>query len=414
MSTDKPRILMFAPFCYPPASAESIVTAKLLLAFLDAGWEIDVIAQADSGQFYPYDIKGIWEPIAEITKNIDVSKGFRIFDKLPNSKLKRTLSRTQSLIWVAKAVYAARCLSAKKKYDFMLSRVAPQYGHLPALIISKEFNIPWIANWSDPMPPQKAPQPYGRGPTAQIPYLLNKYYMEISRKASWHTFPSERLRRYFCYYMPNITNNSSVIPHVALDGVERKNPSNTESFILCHIGGLGLRNPKTFLEGVKLFLQQTKVNSYFYVKFVGLESDAIREIAINLGIGKLISIEGAKSYEDSLTIAETSTVMVIIEAPCEEGIFFPSKFVDFVQSGKPILAVSPKVGMLSDILSSNGGGIAVDCKSPGKIAEAINILYLKWQRGTLNENFGSNRLFNLFNEQKVLEEYKKLFGILGS
>ena len=118
MSIENPRILMFSPFCFPPSSAESIVTAKLLIAFLDAGWEIDVIGQADSGQFYPYDVEGIWKPLSKIVNNIDVSAGFHFLEKAPDAIFKKVFSRTQSLLWVAKAVFAARRLSSQKKVRF--------------------------------------------------------------------------------------------------------------------------------------------------------------------------------------------------------------------------------------------------------------------------------------------------------
>lgn len=409
MSIDNPRILMFAPFCYPPASAESIVTAKLLLAFLDAGWEIDVIAQADSGQFYPYDTKGIWKPIAEITKNIDVSKGFRMFEKLPNSKLKRALSRTQSLIWVAKAVYTARRLSAKKKYDFMLSRVSPQYGHLPALLIAKELNIPWIANWSDPMPPQKSPYPYGNGPNAKISKFLQKYFELVVRKASWHTFPSERLRNYICSYLPECREKSSVIPHPALAKLRSTTKPNRKEFHLCHIGGLGLRKPDIFLEGVKRFFYKIIPEGNFFVKFVSLKFDNLKELSRNLGIEHIIIMESAKTYEEAQKIAENSTILVVIEATCEEGIYFPSKFVDFVQTGRPILAVSPANGTLSDILSAYGGGISVNNRSPDAIARAIEVFYSNWQQGTLEEKYTSYKLYDIFCEKQVMKKYIQLF-----
>lgn len=405
---------MFAPFCYPPASAESIVTAKLLLAFLDAGWEIDVIAQADSGQFYPYDITGIWKPIAEITKNIDVSKGFRMFEKLPNSKLKRALSKTQSLIWVAKAVYAARRLSAKKKYDFMLSRVSPQYGHLPALLISKELNIPWIANWSDPMPPQKSPYPYGNGPNARLSIFLQKYFDSVARKASWHTFPSERLHNYICSYLPECREKSSVIPHPALTRLRSTTIPNRKEFLLCHIGGLGLRKPDIFLEGVSKFLNNSKISFPFFIKFVSREFDNVKELAKKFGLEDVIILEKAKTYEETQKIAENSTALIVIEADLKEGIFFPSKFVDLVQTGRPILAVSPVVGTLSDIISEYGGGMAINVKSPDAVAKAIEEFYTEWKKGKLDEQYSSDRLFHLFGEKLILNEYSKIFKKLKS
>jgi hypothetical protein len=99
----------------------------------------------------------------------------------------------------------------------------------------------------------------------------------------------------------------------------------------------------------------------------------------------------------------------VIEAPCVEGIFFPSKFVDFVQTGRPILGISPINGTLADILSRYGGGILADCHSPEAVANAIRILYEEWRAGELDEKYGSSGLFDLFSEKTVLGQYMELF-----
>jgi hypothetical protein len=65
---------MSVSLCYPPGGSEAIATAKLLLAVLDAGWEIDVISHADFWHYYPTNVDGISEPLIEIVHNIDGMK----------------------------------------------------------------------------------------------------------------------------------------------------------------------------------------------------------------------------------------------------------------------------------------------------------------------------------------------------
>jgi hypothetical protein len=104
-----------------------------------------------------------------------------------------------------------------------------------------------------------------------------------------------------------------------------------------------------------------------------------------------------------------SDVLAIIEAPCKEGIFMPAKIVDYVQIDRPILALTPVVGTISDIFSKHGGGIAVDCKSPDAVARALQTLYVHWKEGTLNQKYGSNSLISLFSEERILRLYMSLF-----
>jgi hypothetical protein len=409
MKIGKPRILMFAPLCYPPAGSEAIATAKLLLAALDAGWEIDVISQSDFGQYYPTSTNGVWEPLTRIVHNIDGIKKGGFFEHLYHWRGLKSLNNLQSISWAGKALFTGLRLVSKKKYDFMLSRATPQYGHLPALILSRWSGLPWIANWSDPIPPEKGPSPYGEGPDAPIPHYLRSYCSSVARNAIWHTFPCERLRKYFCSYLPECIEKSSVIPHIALTRFRSESVGVKKDFLFCHIGSLTFRDPNVFLEGVNRFLQNGKIGDRFHIRFIGRPLEDLRKTTRILGLDEIVSMEQVKSYEEGQGILAQSTVVVVLEAPCKEGVFFPSKFVDFVQTGKPILAVSPVNGTITDILTANGGGIAADCRSPEAVERAIKTLYVTWKEGSLESKYGSSRLFNLFDEHRVLGQYLEIF-----
>lgn len=409
MRVNQPRILMFAPLCYPPAGSEAIATAKLLLAAIDAGWELDVISQKDFGHYYPANIDGIWEPITQIVHNIEGIRSDGIVKTLSHWTAIHKTSGLESIFWSWKALCLGIRLLSKKKYDFILSRAAPQYGHLPALILSRWLGLPWIANWSDPIPALKAPPPYGRGPNTPIPSYLRGYCSAVARNATWHTFPCERLRKYICCYLPECTEKSSVIPHVALERFRSNQIRNNRQFSMCYAGSLTQRDSSVFLGGVKRFLERTGIGGQFFVKFVGLPLGDLQATTRKLDLEKIISIEPARTYEGTQQILAGSTVLVVLEAPCEEGVFFPSKFCDFVQTGHPILAVSPVDGTLTDIISTNGGGIAADCHSADAVAKAIEQFYVAWKQGILDSKYGSSHLFNLFREDYVIGQYLEMF-----
>lgn len=412
MMVAKPHILMIAPQCYPPAGAEAIVTAKLLLAFLDAGWEVDVIGQTEAGQFYPTDSDGVWAPLQGLVNNIDAY--FARYIGKGDGLLGRLLLRTQSFTWALRAALVVRRMASQKKYDVIMSRVAPQYGHIPALVFSLFSDLPWIANWSDPMPSQKGPPPYGKGPAAPVSLFMRAYLASVVRNADWHTFPNERLRRYMCSYLPGLEAKSSVIPHVALERFVIKKVIDPSVFSLCHIGGLGVRKPDVFLAGIKLFLARMKVGTSVFVRFVGLGLEELEGKVIALGLQDVVILDGAKTYEEAQDIAAVSTVLVVIEAPCVEGIFLPSKFVDFVQTGRPVLAVSPQGGVLADILSTEGGGLAVNCDSVEDVAEALDKFHSAWLAGKLDQLYGSNKLMDLFSEKNTLTRYEVVLSRISN
>jgi glycosyltransferase involved in cell wall biosynthesis len=207
-----------------------------------------------------------------------------------------------------------------------------------------------------------------------------------------------------------IMARSSVIPHIALERFRLAGEPNNQRFTLCHAGNLGRpRSATVFLKGVKTFLTETNNCRTVTVKFLGSNTEDLAPIIHDLHLEDYVSVEPPKPYEESLEILAQSDVLVIIEASCAEGIFLPSKYVDYIQTGRPILALSPAVGTLADIIAEHGGGLAVDCRSAEAVARAIKTLYSHWQLGTLDETYGSSGLFELFNENIVLSLYLETF-----
>ena len=87
--------------------------------------------------------------------------------------------------------------------------------------------------------------------------------------------------------------------------------------------------------------------------------------------------------------------------------------MDYVQIGRPILALTSAIGTITDIFTKHGGGIAVDCQSPDAVAQALQTLYAHWKNGTLDRTYGSESLIRLFSEERVLGLYMDLFRKLS-
>jgi glycosyltransferase involved in cell wall biosynthesis len=415
-SVEQMHLLMFAANCYPPQAAEAIVNAKLVHAMLGAGWRVDVITRSNSGQIYP-GTSNSWSGVAQACHALHAGVGHGASNVL--RKIRGTIRSghlTMGLTWVDAAIGKAAELCRRNAYDCILSRSTPIYGHLPALTLARRLGIPWIANWNDPDPMEKYPPPYGGGPGARISSFTQRYLSDVANRADWHTFTTERLRRYNSSYLGGRTvDHSSVIPHVAMRQHAHARETRNEKMIFCHAGNLGTeRDPKSLLEAMRLFLDQyPHRRSDVRLQFIGLTDSRTGSLASAMGLGDLVSIDAARGYEDTMGVLAGADVLLIVEAPMTDGIFLPSKFVDYVQLGKPILAVSPAVGTIPDLIGTNGGGIAADCGSPEAIAAAIARLYDVWKNGSLQADFGSGRLYTLFSEERVLGMYSELIGTIA-
>jgi glycosyltransferase involved in cell wall biosynthesis len=412
---NSPRILMIAPLCYPPYNPEAFVNANLVLTFLHAGWQVEVLTMSIAKLFrwYPFDA-GTWENVAACVNQFTEPKITLINQIAETARLFCSSGYLAiGARWARPASETAVKIITEKKIDFLMSRALPPGAHLAALIASKHTGIPWIANWNDPMPWKKLPKPYphAKGKSTPLGFWENRFYRDVAARATWHTFPCERLRQYISDYLPaGITDKSSVVPHVALNSLRRTDVERRRRFTLLHAGSLEPpRSADVFLQGVKLFRDRTEVKREISVVFVGDRPDDVRQAAAAHGVEDLVRIEASRPYTEMPEILKSADVLVIIEAMVEEGIFLPSKFVDYVCTGQPILAVSPPAGTLNDYLREHGGGIAADGRKAAEVADAIEVLYSRWSDGTLYDHFGSSKLFPLFSEDGVLNRYREIF-----
>ena len=257
---DTPKILMIAPvfYPYPPIWPEGMVNAKLALAMKNAGWHIDIIVAGypdSSERRYPSE-ETRWKTLAD---NVHIVKledyktfAHKLFSTIHGFILTGHLLR--QLVWGMAVLKVAKKLNAKFKYDVIISRAIPDYAHFAALLVHRQTRIPWIANWNDPTPNHKFPEPYGNGPDSPLKPDILKWYQAVCKHCSWHTFPSERLREYMCSYLPGQLNTkSSVIPHVAMDNFSTGSVSH-DGFSICYAGSvLPPRDVTVFLEGIKQF-----------------------------------------------------------------------------------------------------------------------------------------------------------------
>ena len=410
---------MFAPAFAPLINPEAVANSKLALAFCDAGWEMDIISRSLGDELLSYNYGSSWDEPWSVLRDRthSIVAGTKVVcssDVILSSKRSKTGLPVRGLEWAVKAFMYGHSLHKRKRYDFVLSRSLPDSAHVPALFFSRKTGVPWIANWNDPSG-KKMPEPYGRGPGTRMGVLDDWIIRKTARYASIVTFPCSRLGRYISSYLPSdISAKSCTVPHVLLPDHPMPAKERQPIFTVCYAGTLyGPRKPETFFRALSRFLSGRGDVFCLKVEFIGLENIEIGQMIRDYGLGRTVSFQRAVGYEEMLVSLARADALLVIEADLSEGIFFPSKFVDYVQTGRPILAIGPKTGTLHDILSDHGGGIHADVDDVDDILRAINTLYRAWVDGTLDGRFGSVQLKTLFSSDTVLDQYRKIFDRLS-
>lgn len=390
------HIIIFGPEG-PDSSAEGVVTAKfaqmLVNHNIDVYWisHSTTVNYGNNGKLYDYKIISI--------KNTLIQNLIEKFKNIPGLNKIKYLD---IIIWCIKAYKKALQINKSINIDCIFSRIMPQYGHLPALFFKRSTKVKWIANWSDPMPRNKAPMPYGNGVNAPISTIYRHYLKAICKYADIHTFPSNHLKDYYLHYLPATKNLCHVIPHIIDKNIARVNVEHQE-LRLYHIGGgLIQRNPTLFFRALRNVINDNNYDIPIDIQFIGPIEGNVKEIAKNEGVDKIIHFIDRVSYDKALEYIANADIMLIIEAQMDEGIFLPSKLADILGYHKPVFAISPKNGVLNELITNYHGGRVADCMSINSIQDNLIQIFCDWATDKLkNIIYNTTNLRSPFTEDNV-------------
>jgi hypothetical protein len=401
---------MFAPAFYPLNNPEAIVNCKLALAFLENGYSLDIITKEIVTEYnYSEMIDDIWEPLKNRT----------IIIKLPALKgIKKYIEyflifcKTGHLIpgsrWAMYAYIKANQLLKERDYDVIISRAMPDCAHLPALLLSKRRSIPWVANWNDPHD-EKAPHPWAK--IKNFTFLKKRYNNELVRFCNWHTFPSSKLQVYMAKYLgKNVFNSSSVIEHIAL-AKRLSSPIDNEEFRICYSGALYKgRDPSPFFEVISELRKENPVfNDKIKLFFIGKFDQWLVNMINSFNVQDITVIEEPMAYYQNLEAISKMTILFSLETNYTEGIFCPSKIVDYYQVSRPILALGPSDSEVQRIIENHGGGLYAPYDHKERLRDNIMQFFLAWQKHELYKFSSNSSLESLFSPSSVISKFEKVF-----
>lgn len=405
------KALLFAPAFAPYMGSESLTASKLVIALRRSGWDVDVISRGGA-DLYSNEWEAPWDELKSCTYSLSTFNPGRI------GLLKELLLDSvhfnhllPGIRWAALAEEFGRKMLSSNSYDVILSRSPPDIGHLPAMILAKEFRIPWIANWNDP-PVGSWPAPYDAENGSQFTRLLyGRYFRDVYSHASLNTYPSIELASHIQqHFGVGKIDDVMIIPHCSFSmSNATRVPSN--DFVITHAGKLvGARNTCTLLDGFRKFVDVVNPSmNKIKLQIIGHADSEIKNLADSYGLGRYLNITGPMPFLLAMEKLRSSSVNVLLEAPCEKGIFLPGKLVDYAQAGRPILAISPDVGVARRLLDIHGGGIHANVNSPEDIFRALMTLYSDWQNSQLERNYSNFEILSNFSPSTIVSAYEEAY-----
>src|SRR4030042_2739340 len=371
------NILCISPDFVPLGDSEAYCGAKMAMALQDGGANVTVLSMA-LAHLPPWkrkrlDDSNLWQKVYEITIPVRVPSTHRSIKSLWLGGKYQTVNFVR---WVDAVVKLGQEINSKNPFDIVYSRSTPNIAAIAGYWVSKLMGIPWVANINDPWDymffPNVEIKKVSRVRTAFSMYWLKK----TLKYADLITYPSSRLRDYVSR-LGGEEPWGEVIPHIGYTCSDQKS---ADDFHLVHAGKIGLneitgRSTHGLLQGLASFFKvEEAARSVTKFTFMGPKDDATEALGKNLDLDGVGGLLGSANYEESLRHIRSATVCVLVEADGAEGIYLPSKLADYVVAKKPTLALSPSVGVLSDMVP-DGGIIRVSPNDEISISEAIGKLY---------------------------------------
>jgi glycosyltransferase involved in cell wall biosynthesis len=408
------RILFITIAFAPNEFSESIVNSKLVLAFRNQGYYVDVISRGKHGVTYSSEWNEPWLALKDNTHQVEYEMGSRFSRLLDNLRSSlQFMYPLEGIRWIRRAFMHAESLIQQNKYDIIITRSPSDIPHIVGLKLKKKYRIPWIANWNDPSN-GIMPEPYKNHPDKFANFISKYYTQRVLKVADFNTFPSERLRSYFSSFYQFPLKTSEVIPHIGmyLTGSGEKLTSNN-MLSICHAGSLSIeRNPDLLLKNIARIKKETN-QSNIRLTIIGIADEQLITLIDQYGLREEVLFEASMPYIDTLRFMQQFDVLCIIEAKMKEGIFLPSKLSDYIFLNKPVFSYSPPIGTLTDLIDRYGGGIAVDNENNECVYDGLNKLIQYKNKQVFNQEFDATRLGSYLSQDSVLSKFESIFKALG-
>lgn len=415
------HILFIAPHSYPIKSSESICNSKVAYILANAGYKVDVYT-CDDTSTYPADAvldKQLRE--SENLRITTIKPDYSILRRDPLGKILKSIAYNIKILLETGYFYNGIATSylilqqikkdikkgLLKDCDTVITR--GYNTDLVGIYLSKYLGYKWIANWNDPFPMAKFPRPYGTGPNTRLPYFEQKIYDDIQRYVTIHTFPNNRLRNYMlkCFKKVN-QEQTEVIPHMALSLLSPTKKEEHNILKMVHCGNAKYpRSPELFLRALSVVLKEDRYyNTSVECYFIGGVDSYVPSLVEELGLSKVVKLLPGMNYKNATSFVSSCDISLIIEAQCEEGIYLPTKVVDSFQSGVPIFAISPQIGVLKDYTSNYNVGYYADNTSVNDITRCIRNILEDYR--TNNLPIVNKGACEIVFEDAILNIYKRI------
>jgi glycosyltransferase involved in cell wall biosynthesis len=393
MSAGERRLLVLSYF-YPPLGGGGVPRVLGLTRHLPAhGWRCTVVC-AGEGDYWVRDDS---LRIPEGTEVIRVHGGSALSAWLKVRKSNAAGRRSAATFgvlrrlsdwwllpdsyrgWARRAERAAARRIARGGIDALLTTSPPDSVHLAGLALASRSRLPWLADFRDPwigLHFRTPPSAWHRARHEAMEAAVVETAGAVLAASRTHAgdltahFPA---RAAGIHHLPNGWERAG-------EGAPQE-PADPDHFSVVFTGTLAhMPDAEVFLDALHdVLAHRPEGRRRVRVRFVGPYETGVEDRAIALGLKGIVDFLGPVPHERARALQRGADLLLLLK-PAGEGYrtMVPGKLYEYLESGRPILAVL-RGGEEAAMLAREGGATVVEPGQRAAVVEAFEGAYDQWR-----------------------------------
>lgn len=237
--------------------------------------------------------------------------------------------------------------------DALVTFAQPFTDHLIGIELRSRLNLPWLAHFSDPWVDNPF-MPFD----AATREINGKLERSVAENADILVFTSpETTDLFYAKYPSSLKEKARVLPQ-CYDPRSYANEGEARSgaIKIRYLGNFyGKRTPKPLISALLRLYDSCPAsleNVVFELTGSG-DAEEIQRLAGPLTRG-IMTVRPSVDYQESLALMTSADGLLIIDAPAEISVFLPSKLIDYIGAGRPVLGITPD-GTAAKLIGKLGG-----------------------------------------------------------
>ena len=264
---------------------------------------------------------------------------------------------------------AARYIVSRRTFradDVLVTFGQPMADHRAGLKIKRATGIRWVAHFSDPWVDNPFLPPGDRA-------IASGLEGEVIEAADALVFTSrETIDLVMAKYPDDLRVKTAVIPHAFKLTLYPEAKRRSGPLLVRYLGNLFAgRGPEPLFQALAILRWRApNLVARLRVELIGEIPREMYESAALLELpAETVRFLPRVPYSESLALMRNADLLLNIDAPGSLSVFLPSKLVDYIGAGRPILGITPP-GTACTLIKEIGGWVA-DPANPAAIADVL-------------------------------------------